>query len=88
MKSRINIDLDEDNQTIIEVFWRDSDDVRDKMVKKFLESFGSRSTLAEFHYTAGPEDGEAKAKIRPISTETFEEIVSPTNYGNENSLLS
>lgn len=80
MKSKLSIDLDEDNQPIIEIIWRESDDVRDKMVKKFLESFGDRSTLAQFNYTEGPSDGRAVAKIRPIDESTYEQIVQPTNY--------
>lgn len=76
MKSRVSIDLDDDNQPIINIIWKDSEDVRDKMVKKFLESFGSRSTLAQFTYTKGPEDNEARAKVRPISTDDYANIIT------------
>lgn len=43
MNSRISIDVDHDNQPVIKIEYKDSDDVRDKLVKKFLETFGSAS---------------------------------------------
>ena len=76
MKSRVTIAVDEDNQPIIKVEYKESDDVRDELVKKFLESFGSNSTLAQFNYTSGPADGEATAKIRPIFPADYAEIVT------------
>lgn len=49
MKSRITIDVDEDNQPIIKIEYNESEDVRDKLVKRFMEKFGG-SWLANFHY--------------------------------------
>lgn len=73
MKSRITIDVDHDNQPIIKIEYSHSEDVRDKLVKKFLESFGSQSTFANFFYT-GVGDPNHEAKIRPISSVDAEPI--------------
>jgi hypothetical protein len=82
MRSRISIALDQDNQPIIEVIWRTSEDVRDDMVKRFLDSYGGKSTLASFYFTFGPENGEAKAKIRPIDPDTYDTIIKDNFYLN------
>lgn len=50
MKSKIRIEIDHDNQPIIRINYVSTDDVRDKLVKKFLESFGSQSCWAKFHF--------------------------------------
>ena len=52
MKSRITIDVDYDNQPCILIDYQESDDVRDKLVKRFLEGFGGESVFAHFQYTA------------------------------------
>lgn len=51
MVSKILIDVDENNEPVIKVeYFRDStqpnDDVRDKLVKRFVEGFGHNSNLA------------------------------------------
>lgn len=69
MKSKLTIDLDEDNQPIIKIDFIDSDDVRDKMVKRFLETFASDSCWAEFKHTGNGQVGLSMSKtaqIRPI----------------------
>lgn len=67
MKSRITIDLDWDNQPIIKIEYSPSEDVRDKMVKKFLETFGGSSMWAQFSYTWGPDESSSRvAIVRPI----------------------
>lgn len=50
MKSKITIDVDHDNQPIIKIEYNYSEDVRDKLVKKFLETFGGSSCYASFFY--------------------------------------
>ncbi len=50
MKSRITIDVDYDNQPIIKIEYQHSEDVRDKLVKRFMESFGTQSYFATFFY--------------------------------------
>jgi hypothetical protein len=72
MKSRISIDVDYDNQPIIKIEYSESEDVRDKLVKKFLESFGSDSCWARFNYHerptiyTPPHGQNTHAIIRPI----------------------
>lgn len=73
MKSRITIDLDYDNQPIIKVEYTPSPDVRDSMVKRFLEKFGGESSWAKMTYTQyaslhsnGVFGAECIAQIRPI----------------------
>lgn len=75
MKSRIQIDIDHDNQPIIKIEYSPSGDVRDTMVKRFLETFGSNSCFAQFRYV-DQNHGEvlnSVAIIRPISQAEFEE---------------
>lgn len=69
MRSKITIDLDEDNQPIIKIDYYASEDVRDKMVKRFLETFGGSSCWAEFKYAdlTTTEYQNSMAKIRPIA---------------------
>lgn len=68
MKSRISIDLDEDNSPIIKIEYCGSEDVRDKMVKRFLEGFGGGSLIARFEYTWNSVQNwnECGAQIKPI----------------------
>lgn len=85
MKSKITIDLDEDNQPIILIDYVHSEDVRDKMVKKFMESFGNDSCYAKFGYLnsaldQSPYGGLSRScKIRPIKEIELEE---ETNFLN------
>lgn len=51
MKSRISIDVDYDNQPVIKIEYLESDDVRDKLVKKFMEDFGGSSMWAHFSFS-------------------------------------
>lgn len=69
MKSRITIDVDYDNQPIIKIEYYNSEDVRDKLVKRFLEGFGAESTFANFYYELA-DDTNSRAKIIPIKPET------------------
>lgn len=70
MKSKITIDVDWDNQPIIRIEHEDSPDVRDKLVKRFLETFAGDSCWATFYYDQGVtemmEKANRNAKIRPI----------------------
>jgi hypothetical protein len=66
MKSRITIDVDNDNQPIIRIDYGYSDDVRDKLVKIFLESFGTASAWSRITFGPSTIDGES-ATIRPVS---------------------
>lgn len=84
MESRISIDMDWDNQPIIRIDYKPSEDVRDKMVKRFMDTFGSESYLATFHYSNTPSDQtNSQARIRPIP---ITEI--PDHYDNFKSLMA
>lgn len=69
MKSRITIDVDYSNQPVIRIEWVQSEDVRDKLVKRFLEAFGSQSTFASFYYINSSGSNNSTAEIVPISSE-------------------
>jgi hypothetical protein len=67
MKSRISIDVDYDNQPIIKIEYQNSEDVRDKLVKKFMETFGSgQSIYATFLYYGQTTADVNTAVIRPV----------------------
>ena len=68
MKSKLTIDLDFDNQPIIKIDYVPSEDVRDKMVKRFLESFGSSSAWARLKY-----EDDSLCILRPIPPEDLED---------------
>lgn len=72
MKSRITIDVDYDNQPIIKIEWVESEDVRDKLVKRFLEAFGGKSIFANFYYNHTQGNSNLTAKIRPIGSDQCE----------------
>lgn len=65
MKSRISIDCDEQNVPFINIEYNHSDDLRDKMVKRFLENFLG-SSLAKFNYVQYEPTGGSKSSIYPI----------------------
>lgn len=75
MKSRVTIDVDFDNQPVLKIEYVPSEDVRDKLVKKFLESFGGESRWAEFYFINDSQQlskavhGQANsiALVRPLS---------------------
>ena len=69
MKSKITIDVDWDNQPIIKIEYNHSDDVRDTLVKRFLEAFGADSSWANFRYVETSPIAEANKTsiIRAIS---------------------
>jgi hypothetical protein len=77
MKSRITIDLDYDNQPIITIEYQASEDVRDKMVGRFLGQFGGDSSWAHFNFESHGDKGNSVAKIRPISAYNLPEEVIP-----------
>lgn len=71
MKSRITIDVDYDNQPCILIDYQESDDVRDKLVKRFIEGFGGTSVFAHFQYTIQGSDYQANrfSRLRALSLE-------------------
>lgn len=74
MKSTIRIDIDfETNEPIIEIVCdRSSNDLRDKMLSQFLQSFGGDSSWAKFNYDRFHDQvGIQRAYLRPITRGTF-----------------
>lgn len=68
MKSKITIEIDHDNQPILVIEYLPSQDVRDSLVKRFLETFGGRSEYASFRFVYTPPSFEgSKARVRPIA---------------------
>jgi len=67
MKSKITIEIDHDNQPIIRIAYEYSPDVRDTLVKRFLESFGSDACWSKFYYdNHDPNQPNKHAILRPI----------------------
>lgn len=79
MKSKITIDVDWDNQPIIKIEYEDSPDVRDKLVKRFMEGFAGESCWASFYFDQSVEEMINKtgkrAKLRPIEPHKLWEYV-------------
>lgn len=50
MKSKLRIELDEQNLPVIELENIDSEDLRDKVARRFRESFGYWSNYCKIHY--------------------------------------
>ncbi len=76
MQSKITIEIDHDNQPIIQIRYEESNDVRDKLVKRFLETFKGESCLATFYFSSNSAYGDISATIRPIPPESLQETVS------------
>lgn len=73
MKSKITIEIDHDNQPIIVIEYLPSLDVRDTLVKRFLETFGGKSEYASFRFVYTPASFEgSKARVRPIAPREME----------------
>ena len=71
MLSKIQIDIDADNQPVIKIEYRASEDVRDKMVKRFMETFGGESWFASFNFHQHKDNGDCVALVRPIPIKDF-----------------
>lgn len=54
MKSKVTFDLNADNSPIIKAIIEYSEDVRDKIAKRFKEGFGHSSNLAIVKFTDEP----------------------------------
>lgn len=79
MKSSIRIDIDfETNEPVIEIICdKSSNDLRDKMLSRFLEMFGGDSSWAKFNFSSNYADTEgnriSKSYLRPIARNSFPE---------------
>jgi len=87
MNSRISIDVDHDNQPVIKIEYKDSDDVRDKLVKKFLETFAGTSCWSSFYFLDSSEmvvHSNRTAMLRPIPPQNLpDEVKAMTYFANE-----
>lgn len=73
MKSKITIDVDLDNQPVIKIEYSASEDVRDKLVKKFLDTFAGESQWSEFLFLNTSKEGvNSTSLLRPIPPHAFE----------------
>lgn len=78
MLSKLTIDLDEDNQPIIRVKYRKSEDVRDTMVKRFIETLGYQSMYARIIFETPSHtiyDEDKDLKIRPIPSDKLTDTI-------------
>jgi hypothetical protein len=72
MRSRISIDLDFNNEPILKIEYNESEDVRDKIVKRFLEKFASISSWCKIEwdherlYTNGNNMNAGVSIISPV----------------------
>lgn len=78
MKSKITIDLDYDNHPVIRVIYLYSEDVRDKMVNRFLEAFGHNSSWCKIEIMSSIPDGSI-FQIRPINNSELEKTSEEMN---------
>lgn len=84
MKSRITIDIDHDNQPIIRIHYLESEDVRDFLVKRFLETFGPDSSYASFRFVDNSVANlNASARIRPIKPEEMLDVAKTIMTAHE-----
>ena len=88
MKSKIQISVDETNQPIIKIEYIPSDDVRDLLVKKFIENFHYHSWAKAKWLDGNPiRTGEISLSIAPISNQEdlsteYEQIGSVIKLAN------
>lgn len=82
MKSRISIDVNEDNQPIIKIEWNESDDVRDKLVKRYLEKFGTDSHIAKFQYENWFIENTTNNRLASITPLSLKELRKETKLLN------
>jgi len=68
MLSKVKIDLNERNEPIIVIEWQPSDDLRDKIVKQFIEGFGYDSNEAVMKFEKTESDYK-RISIAPVLKE-------------------
>jgi hypothetical protein len=73
-KITIEVDFENGNEPIIQIISRQSDDVRDKLIRYFIELLGHESTWCKI-YCVNTHDGEVdkfqRWKISPIKPSQF-----------------
>ena len=91
MKSRITIEVDFDNsnQPIIQILYKESDDVRDSLIKSFLQSFGGQSSWCRIMWVQSNDvhgGGEqfSRIQISPVrESDLKEQSALMTTYAKE-----
>lgn len=63
MLSKISITVDEDSKPCIKIDYKESDDVRDLLVKMFLENAGQDAPILRLFYPSG-QDGNQTVFIK------------------------
>lgn len=71
-KITIEVDFDNNNTPIIQIVSRQSDDIRDKLIKSFLEKLGSQSSWCTIRATWTHQDGSQQWIITPISNDELQ----------------
>lgn len=76
-KITIEINFDNGNEPVIQIIFRNSDDVRDKLIKSFLERLGGDSSWCKIFCDEGRSESGAdkfqRWKIYPINAAQFKE---------------
>lgn len=67
MKSKITIDVNWANEPVIKIQFVESEDLRDKMVKRYLERLGNRSEWCEITFEPDREGIDKTAIISTIA---------------------
>jgi len=81
MTSRISIevDFDNNNEPVLQILQRKSDDVRDSLLSAFLQKFnGNNRCSIEWKHQDNAPDGASRIFIRPIKS--GKEISIPTDF--------
>ena len=65
MKSKITIDLDNDNQPVIKIDYKQSEDVRDKMISRFFQALDFGSSWCTIEFVSDTPEGSI-AEIHPV----------------------
>lgn len=82
MKSTIKIDMDGENQPYISVILDpNSEDLRDKMLRRFFEKFGYASNLALVQWVSHLENGKQFITIEPIQPGNLQKEVDSEAMG-------
>lgn len=71
MKSRITIDVDYNNQPVVKIEYNSSEDVRDTLVKRFLEALSIEEPTVKVSYRTPP-TADKLALLSPVGKKEVE----------------
>jgi hypothetical protein len=66
MKSKVQFDIDQTGNPVVSMRVEVTDDVRDKLAKRFIEKLGHDSALAVISFRPDPIEGVSDAVINPV----------------------